>query len=117
MKEILFGIGLCVINFVMIFVSKFVVYKLFKCKNYRKNLYFSTAMLTMFSYIMFILLTFVVSLGDRFKFSSNLSLFSLVYLISLFICIIINFVFENFIYKNNKYIHKKDKVKKTNKKS
>ena len=117
MKRILFGIGLCIINFVMIFVSKFIMYKLLKCKNYRKNLYFSTAILTVISYIMFILLTYIVSLGNRFQFSSNLSLFSLAYLISLLICIIVNFIFEKIIYNNNKYIYKKEKIKKTMKKS
>lgn len=117
MKEILFGIGLCVINFVMIFVSKFIMYKLFKCKSYRKNLYFSTTILTAFSYIIFILLTYIVSLGNRFELSSNLSSFSLIYLISLLLSVVINCTFENIIYKNNKYIYKEEKVKKISKKS
>ena len=116
MKEFLFGIGLCVINFVIIFVSKFVMYKLFKCKNYIKNLYFSTVILTAFSYIIFILLTYTVSFGNRFELFSNLSSFSFIYLISLLLSVVINCIFENIIYKNNKYVYIK-KVKKNSKKS
>lgn len=115
MEKVLFCICLYVINFVLIFVAKLVMYKLFKCKNYKKNLYFSTAIFTIFSYVMFVLLMCVVSLGDRFQLSSNLSSFSLVYLSSLLICILLNFVFEKIIYKNDKYVYKKGKMKKTGK--
>ena len=59
-----------------------------------------------------------MSYGNRFQLSSNLSLLSVIYLVSLLISVIINCVFENIIYKNNKYVYINKKTrKKSNKKS
>jgi len=117
MNDILFSIVLFVISLFLIFVSKIIMYKLLKCKNFRKNLYFSTGILTFVSFIIFVLLSYIISGGNSFKLSDNLSSFSVVYLVSLFISVIINFVYEDIIYKNNKYVYAKTKNKKTKKKS
>jgi len=117
MKDILFSVILFIISLLMIFISKLIMYKLFNCKNYRKNLYFSTGILIIVSFVIFVLLTYFISSGDGFKLSDNLSSFSVVYLVSLFVSVIINFVCENNIYKNNKYVYVNAKSKKTMKKS
>lgn len=113
MIDILFSVVLFILSLFLIFVSKVIMYKVFKCDNYKKNLYISSLIITLISFIMFVSLTYLISRGNGFELYYNLSSFSLVYMVSLVISIIINCVLENNIYKNKKYVY----GKKTNKKS
>ena len=113
MNDILFSIILFICSLFIIFISKIIMYKIFKCKHYRKNLYFSTTIITIILFGLYVTLTYIISKGNGFELVDNLSSFSLVYLITLVISIIINFISEYNLYKNNKYVYyKKTKKKK-----
>lgn len=105
MFDILFSIVLFILSLFMIFISKVIMYKVFKCDSYRKNLYFSTGILTLVTFLIFVILVFFISIGNKLELSSNIFSFSLVYLTSLLISVIINCVFENIFYKNKKFIY------------
>jgi len=112
MRDILFSLVLFIFSLFIIFISKMIMYKVFKCKNYKKNLYFSSGILVLLSFITFLLMTWILSKGNVFELSINLSSFSLVYLASLAISLLINGVFEHNIYKNEKYVYVKEKKNK-----
>ena len=111
MIDVLFSIVLFILSLLMILVSKCIVYKLFKLNDCKKNIYLSSFILTLVSFIMFALLTYIVSKGNGFEFSDNLSSFSLVYMVSLIISVIINCICEINISKNNKWVYVKKKSK------
>lgn len=112
MNDILFSLILFICSLLMIFISKFIMYKLFKCQSYKKNLCFSTTILTIISFVLYVLLTYIVSKGNGFELETNLSSFSLVYLISLVISVVINCICEHNLYSNKKYVYTKNKKSK-----
>lgn len=118
MSYLILGIILIILNFVLVVLSKIIMYKIFKIKNYRVNLYFSSFLLTILSFGMFLLVVYVMSNGDIFLFSENLSSFLYLYLFSVVLFVVINFIFENKFCNEKRYVYSKknNRMKKRKKK-
>ncbi len=118
MEDVLFSIVLFVLSLVIILIIKFIMYNIFKCKNFNKNKYISTLLLIIISFIVFVGLNYLIVKGNSYELSQNLSSYSMVYVLSLVISVIINLFIEFNIYRKKLYVYKendkKDKIKNNN---